>query len=56
MSTTELNLPAELPQLPDLDPADMLAVAEKADLALLGMVSCVALATLILGAASSLLA
>lgn len=58
--TTELNLagdlPASLPALNDLDAADMLAVAERADLALLGLVSCVALATLVLGAATSLLA
>lgn len=54
--TSDLQFERELPQLPDLDANEMLAVAEKADLALLGLVSCVALATLILGAASSLLA
>jgi hypothetical protein len=54
--TNDLHLEHELPVLPDLDPAEMLAVAERADLALLGLVSCVAIATLVLGAASSLLA
>lgn len=54
--TNELHLERELPVLPDLDPAEMLAVAERADLALLGLVTCAAIATLLLGAASSLLA
>lgn len=54
--TNDLHFEHELPALPDLDPTEMLAVAERADLALLGLVTCAAIATLLLGAASSLLA
>ena len=41
--------------LPENDPTEMLLLADRADWALLRMVSCVAFATLVLGAASSLL-
>lgn len=38
----------------DIDPLEMLQVADRADWALLRMVACVALATLVLAAACSL--
>ena len=41
---------------PETDPIELFALADRADWALLRMVSCVAIATLLLAAASSLLA
>lgn len=42
--------------LPESDPTELLATAQKADWLLLAMVSCVAVATLALATASALLA
>lgn len=42
--------------LPENDPTDVLATAQRADWLLLAMVSCVAVATLALATASALLA
>ncbi len=41
--------------LPESDPTELLATAQKADWLLLGMVACVAVATLALATASALL-
>ena len=41
---------------PETDPIELFALADRADWALLRMVSCVAIATLVLAAASSLVA
>ncbi len=42
--------------LPETDPAEMIATAQRADWLLLAMVSCVAVATLALATASALVA
>lgn len=54
-ATMQAHWEAQPLALPENDPTEMLATAERADWALLCMVSCVAAATLALAAASALL-
>lgn len=58
MTTLQATLTATDPAfgLPETDPAEMLATAQRADWLLLAMVSCVAVATLALATASALVA
>jgi hypothetical protein len=56
MTTMNATWEVQPLSLPEADPNEMLAVAERADVALLVMVSCVAAATLVLAGASALFA
>jgi hypothetical protein len=56
MTTKNATWEVQTQSLPEADPTEMLAVAERADLALLMMVSCAAVATLALATASALFA
>jgi hypothetical protein len=58
MTTLQATLSAPAPRfgLPENDPTEVLATAQRADWLLLAMVSCVAVATLALATASALLA
>lgn len=56
MTTMNATWDVQTLSLPEADPTEMLVVAERADEALLLMVSCVAAATLVLATASALFA